>query len=569
MLATPPHFLPAGSFRDIEATAPVFDQLQREYAALETLLRDATSLEVARAAFRDWDDLRRRLTTWSALTSLRFQQNTADEAARAENERCNELQPKIEGLDVAIKRLLLASPYRAQLQSDVGPYAFALWETDVTAYDPKIEAKSVEEAAIAQDYVSLLASATFDFGGEHLNLSSISKFSEHPDRALRRDAAVAKWSFYAENGATLDEAYDRLVRLRHGMALDLGYDNYVELGYKRLRRTDYGARDVANYRDEIVREIVPLCERIASRQARDLGLDRLAIYDEGFFDPKGSPKPPGSYAATMAAAQTVFDGVSPQVGGFARMLAERGLVDLDGRDGKAGGGFCTSFPTYGLPFIFANFNGTTHDVNVLLHETGHAFQCYSSREKRVSDYLFPTFEACEIHSMSMEFLTWPYLDAFFGDDAERYRRQHLSTSLLFLPYGAAVDEFQQSVYESPDSSPLERHALWKSLERKYLPWRTSGGIEYVERGGAWQQQRHIYLMPFYYIDYTLAMCCALQFWSLALDDRSAATASYVQLCARGGEQPFQSLVRSAGLQSPFEAGVLRRVAARAERMLAL
>ncbi|MDQ2663456.1 MAG: M3 family metallopeptidase [Candidatus Eremiobacteraeota bacterium] len=243
---------------------------------------------------------------------------------------------------------------------------------------------------------------------------------------------------------------------------------------------------------------------------------------------------------TMSAAQSVFDGVAPEVGAFARMLAERNLVDLAGRDRKAGGGFCTSFPTYGLPFIFANFNGTTLDVNVLLHETGPAFQVFSSRGESVSDYLSPTLESCEIHSMSMEFLTWPYLDAFFGVDAQRYRRQHLSTSLLFLPYGAAVDEFQHRMYEQPDLTPAQRHAIWKDLEKTYLPWRTSGGIGHVELGGAWQQQRHIYLMPFYYTDYALAMCCALQFWSKSLDDQKDATASYLRLCERGGEEPFQS-----------------------------
>jgi len=251
------------------------------------------------------------------------------------------------------------------------------------------------------------------------------------------------------------------------------------------------------------------------------------------------------------------------------MMMKRELLDLQSRDGKAGGGFCTSFPTYGLPYIFANFNGTTHDVNVLVHEMGHAFQSYSSREMPVSEYLWPTYEACEVHSMTMEFLTWPQLERFFSQDAQRYRIQHLKSSLLFLPYGAAVDHFQHFVYENPSASANERHAFWKQLEATYLPWRRYGGIEHLERGGYWQLQRHIYAMPFYYIDYTLALCCALQFWVRSLDDYNRALADYTTLCKRGGELPFQSLVRSAGLQSPFDEGVLHYVAQRASEVISV
>jgi M3 family oligoendopeptidase len=336
-----------------------------------------------------------------------------------------------------------------------------------------------------------------------------------------------------------------------------------------LTRTDYGPADVARYREEIVREIVPLAHRIAQQQARDLGVDELMIWDEHVYDKAGAPKPPQEYDRMLAAGRDVFSALGPEIGGFAQLMMDRELLDLRARDGKAGGGFCTSFPTYGLPYIFANFNGTTHDVNVLVHEMGHAFQNYSSRALAISDYIWPTYEACEVHSMSMEFFTWPQLERFFGDDAQRYRLQHLKSSLMFLPYGAAVDHFQHFVYERPDATPEERHAFWKQLEGTYLPWRRYGGIEHLERGGYWQLQRHIFQMPFYYIDYTLALCCALQFWARSLDDYDRALADYRDLCARGGQLPFQSLVRSAGLRSPFEAGVLHGVAERASAVLGL
>ncbi len=400
-----------------------------------------------------------------------------------------------------------------------------------------------------------------------MNLPEIGRYAEHPDRDVRRRAAFAKWDFFARNRERLDRLYDDLVHVRNRMAKELEFDNFIELGYRRLLRTDYGPAQVARYREAIVRDIVPLAQRIAAAQARDLDVDELMVWDEHVFDKCGPPAAPSTPVRMLDAAGEVFNGLGPELGSFATMMIQRQLLDLDSRQGKAGGGFCTSFPTYGVPYIFANFNGTTSDVNVLVHEMGHAFQWYSSRAMPVSEYLWPTYEACEVHSMSMEFLTWPRLDAFFGKDAERYREQHLKSSILFMPYGAAVDHFQHFVYEHPDAAPHERRAFWKQLEATYLPWRQYGGIEHLEAGGYWQIQRHIYAMPFYYIDYTLALCCALQFWARSRSDYDSALADYTSLCKRGGELPFQALVRSAGLQSPFEAGALQFVAQHAAQAM--
>jgi M3 family oligoendopeptidase len=386
---------------------------------------------------------------------------------------------------------------------------------------------------------------------------------------VREQAAAAKWAFFSAHREEVDRIYDALVAVRTDMAHELDYHNFIDLGYRRLTRTDYGPVEVARYREEIVREIVPLGQRIARRQAQALGVDELRIWDEHLYDSLPAPRPPQQYDRLIDAARQAFRGVHSEIGDFADLLVERELLDLQARERKAGGGFCTSFPTYGVPYIFANFNGSTGDVNTLVHEMGHAFQNYSSRNMPIAQYIWPTYEACEIHSMSMEFLAWPQLEKFFGEDAQRYRAQHLQSSLLFLPYGAAVDHFQHFVYENPQASPGERNAFWKQLEAAYLPWRRYGGIEHLERGGYWQNQRHIYQMPFYYIDYTLALCCALQFWVRSLEDYAGALADYRALCARGGKLPFQALVQSAGLRSPFDPGVLHGVAQRAAQVLEL
>lgn len=569
MLSASPNFKPARTFEDITAVPPDFERVRTSYDQLTARLENAQSVPQALEVFTAWDEHRREFSSWSALTDLRFQQDTANPQFKAANDLLNELRPKIEGLEVALKKKFLASPLRAQLEHELGDYLFARWETEVTAYDPVVEPFAVKEASLQDEYVELLAKAEFDFRGERLNLSQIGKFGEHPDRDVRRQAAHTKWEFFSRNRAQLDRIYDALVHVRTETARELEYHNFIELGYRRLTRTDYGPAQVARYREQIVTEIVPLAKRITQRQARDIGVDELMIWDEHVFGPDGPPKPPQEYDRMLEVAREAFRAIDPEVGGFADLMMDRELLDLRSRERKAGGGFCTSFPTYGLPYIFANFNGTTHDVNVLVHEMGHAFQNYSSREIPISDYLWPTYEACEVHSMSMEFLVWPHLERFFGNDAQRYRLQHLKSSILFLPYGAAVDHFQHFVYEHPDASPADRHAFWQQLEATYLPWRRYGGIEHLEHGGYWQMQRHIYQMPFYYIDYTLALCCALQFWVRSLDDYAGALADYRALCARGGKLPFQALVRSAGLRSPFDPGVLHDVAQRAAQVMGI
>ena len=263
----------------------------------------------------------------------------------------------------------------------------------------------------------------------------------------------------------------------------------------------------------------------------------------------------------------MFDAMGKELGDFFRLMVAGKLTDLKNRDRKAPGGFCTSFPTYGLPFIFANFNGTKHDVEVFTHEMGHAFQGYESRNQPLLDYFWPTYESCEIHSMGLEFLTWPHMEKFFGADAERFRRIHLTQGLLFIPYGVAVDHFQHLVYARPDATPAERHAMWQEMERMYLPWRDYGDLPHLAGGGFWQFQRHIYLSPFYYIDYTLAQTCALQLWVRSQRDPAGTLAAYIALCRRGGEGPFQDLARSAGLVSPFQPGCLKDVVAQAKAAL--
>jgi len=551
-------------FADIAAPRPEREALAARYAAL-----NASLAAQPEATLRDWDALRREVESWSALVHLRFAQDTTDAAAKAEREYADALGPVVQGHDSALKARILAELDPGLVATQCGAIAPALWRCDIGSFAPEIAADLEEEAKLSARYTALLAGAKIRVAGEEVNLAGLAPHAEHPDRARRHEAEAARWGFFQTHGEELDSIYDALVKLRHGMALKLGDASFTALAYRRMRRTDYGPAEVARYREEVRTHVTPLvAELLEARRAR-MGWDRLRFWDEALIDPEGNPGPVGGHDALLDAAQAMFDGMDERLAGFFRGMAAGGFLDLKNRPGKAGGGFCTAFPTTGAPFIFANFNGTHHDIGVFTHEMGHAFQCWESRALPGLDQLWPGMESAEIHSMGLEFLSHPGIHHLVGAAAaDRFRRMHLISSLAFLPYGVCVDHFQHEVYAQPDATPAERHALWQRLERLYMPWTDYGDLAYPARGGRWQAKAHIYNAPFYYIDYTLALCCALQFWLRSRQDAPRAIADYVALCERGGSLPFSGLVASAGLASPFAPGALAGVVAEARAALA-
>jgi M3 family oligoendopeptidase len=555
-----PHLIDAGI-----PAAPDMDAVAQRYRAFEHALQSGSPVTWL-PTFREWDDLRRELDTWSALTHVRFTQDTRDEHARAAIEHRDEVAPALTALEVEMKRRFVVE--RARLAPALGEHAFRLWETDLSTFDPVVEPDLVAESKLKTEYTQLLAGITVNFDGESLNLSALARYSSDPDRSRRHGAAAARWNALGEYGAELDRIYGELVQLRDGIARKLGFRSFVELGYARMQRVDYDRAAVERYRDAVATEVVPLANAIAQRAAKRHGVAQLAVWDEQMLTAAPPPRPLGDAPWIMARTIESFSELDPRLGDFARMMDANELTDLVARAGKAGGGYCTNVAN-GAPFVFTNFNGTKSDIVVLMHELGHAFQNYSSRDKSVIDYLVPTMESAEIHSMSLEYLSWPFMERFFGDGAQTYREGHLSEGLLFLPYGVAVDHFQHLVYENPTATPAERHAMWQSMERRYLPWRTYGDLERPAMGAFWQSQQHIYRSPFYYIDYTLALCCAMQMWASSYDDPAGTLERYVALCARGGEAAFRNLVAGAGLTSPFEPGALARVVARAKDVLAV
>ena len=548
-------------YRDMSLQRPDYDTVAASY---DDLFSEFASEPLT--AVQKWDVLRRTLSDYRSLSQLHVAQDTHDEGARAERDFGDEFFPRVRDLVTRMKRQLLAR--RDELSADLGEHIFDLWTADVATFEPTIQQLLVDESRTKNERSELLARAEVMFDGETRNLPQLAKYWQSGDRAVREASVRAYWGWYADHGDALDDIYDRLVAQRTQIAKELGYDNYTPLGYLRMRRIDYDAADVAAFRREVVEHIVPLAQQLKAEQARRIGVDELMVWDDAVQDPDGTPSPQGSPDELVQQATRMFDSMHPELGSFFRMMQERGLMDLIARKGKSGGGFCTSLEG-GAPFVFANFNGTATDIDVFTHEMGHAFQCWLSRDNYPMDLVWPTLESCEIHSMSLEFLCAPHMELFFGDGADRYRRLHLVDNLTFIPYGVAVDHFQHLVYDNPDATAQDRHDMWLQMEDTYLPWRKWGDIEHGRKGAGWHKQSHIFSSPFYYIDYVLALTCALQFWARMQDDSQTALDDYVALCRRGGSAPFLQLARSASLRSPFEAGCLTSVVDRARAALGM
>ena len=506
----------------------------------------------------DVNEQNKEYHSYAAMASLNFSRDINDEHAKAEKDYYDSIGPDMIEIGDSFEKAVNQSKHKDELSKKWGEKFLTDIETSLKTFDPKIKEMLKEETNLRNEYTKLTAGAKITYDGKEYNLAGLGPFHSNEDRNIRKASYEARFNWFSENSEALDDIYDKLVKLRHKIATTLGYDNFIELGYMRMGRSDYGPNEVANFRKQIVDHVVPVVKKLVQKKKDILGLDHLYFYD-GINFKEGDPKPKGSPDHLIKEAQVMYRELSNETGDFFDMMVEEELMDLVNREGKRPGGFCTSFPKYDRPYIFSNFNGTDHDITVLTHEAGHAFQCYSSRNQPLLGYLWPTMEAAEIHSMSMEFFTWPWMHKFFKEETDRFKYKHIAGSLSFLPYGACVDHFQHWVYENPEATPKERNQMWLDLESIYLPNRDYDDLHFPKTGGIWQGQLHIYQMPFYYIDYTLAQTCAFQFWIKNQQDSKKAWKDYVHLCKAGGSQSFTKLVALAGLELPFNDGCLETV----------
>ncbi len=554
-------------FKDFQYVRPEYEKIKVQYTELLNKFNDSKSANEQYLYLQKINELQKEIDTMAQLVAVRNSINTADEFYDKENEYIDMTMPKFRGLRVEFYKALLNSKFKEELKEKVMPQLFTIAEMEIKAFSDEVIPLMQEENKLISEYSKLISSAEINFDGKVLNLSQMQPYMESKDRCVRKEA-YEKWSnFFKENEEKFDIIYDRLVKIRNEIAVTLGFENFVELGYLRMGRSDYNKNDVKKFRDHVLNYIVPLSNDLRSKQAKRINADDFKYYDIPLNFMTGNPTPKGNKSWIMERTKKMYEELSPETGEFINLMIDMDLFDLETKPNKQAGGYCTVLYKYKVPFIFANFNGTQDDVTVVTHEAGHAFQTYQSRNWDAPEYSFPTSEACEIHSMGMEFITWPWMELFFENDTEKFKYYHLADSLNFIPYGVTVDEFQHVVYENPNMTPDERKTAWRNIEKKYTPYKDYGDNEFLDKGTLWFKQGHIFFGPFYYIDYTLAQICAYQYWIKFNKDRKMAWDDYNNICKIGGSQSFLEIVKSGNLQSPFEEKTIKSVSSHIKEYL--
>ena len=556
-------------FSDMNYQRPDLDNLKEQISVLTDRLAAASDYKSAREAFLEKDKLDRHISTLSNLANIRHTIDTRDTFYDGEMQFWNSAGPQLNEYDQKWTTTLLNSPFRADFISEFGDVMFLNAEIELKQFSSEIIGDMTEENNLTNEYEKLLASAQIPFEGKMYTLSQLTPLKNDPDDARRLAAWKAEGNWYKENQEKLDTIYDKLVHLRDKMGRKLGYDGFTELGYYRMMRNCYTKEDVDKFRQAVVKYLVPVADSIYKVQAERLGKEYpMSFADNALQFRTGNPKPAGSYDDTIAAGRKFYDELSPETSEFFHTMLDMELMDVLSTEGKASGGYCTSLDDYEVPFIFANFNGTQGDVEVITHEAGHAFAAYTNRSRIPVSTVWPSLEACEVHSMSMEFFAEPWAVDFFGADADKFLYSHLAGALTFIPYGTMVDHFQHIVYEKPDLSPSQRHGVWKELLGIYMPWmKLDGEIPFYSDGEGWQRQHHIYSSPFYYIDYCLAQTVSLQFWTRIQENPGEAWKTYMRYTEQGGSAVFTKLLENAGLDSPFEESCLKNVCEKASKWL--
>ena len=548
-------------FSQIPYKRPDMDEAASTIAEIVKGIKEAKSADDVLAQHKKFMKVYKNLNTLASLCFIRHSIDTKDEFYDGENDFFDENGPILEKLSLDFYREIVKSPYRTELTSTLGELWFINAELALRGFDEKIIEEMQKENALCSKYDKLIASANLDFDGKKVNLSGLRAYMLSPDREVRKAAYAKRTEFFLENEKELDEIYDNLVKLRTNMAKKLGYENYVELGYILMGRNSYDAVTVKRFRDQVKKTLVPFLKELHEQRRVDLNVEKLKFFDEDVYYASGNPTPKGTPDEMFEAGEKMYAELSDETKEFFDFMQDRELFDVLTKEGKSGGGYCTTLPDYNAPFIFANFNGTSEDVDVLTHECGHAFCAYMAADIEIMEYQDYTMDIAEIHSMAMEFFTVDWMNLFFKEQTEGFLYMQLAAALAFIPYGCMVDEFQHIVYESPDMRPDERKAVWQRLEDEYKPHLDYDGDRFFGKGGHWQRQSHIYEEPFYYIDYCLAQTCAIQYRIWMDKNKKAAWNSYIDLLKKAGTRKFTDVVAEAGLKSPFESGCIESLVA--------
>ena len=546
-------------FSEIAYQRPDMDALKDAAEKATRKVCDAKSYTEAREAYFSLQEMEKAADTMYTVCHIRNTINTADPFYDSEMKWLREAEARMIPAFKAWREALAGSRFRKEFEAEFGSQLFRKIDAALMTSDEKIVPETVREGELRQAYQKITAGAVTEFRGEKCNFYGLLKHMQSTDRAERKEAFEAWAGLYEQISGELDALYAEMVRIRDTMAKKMGFKTYTEMAYLSRNRFDYTREDAAGFREQVLKTITPAVAEIRESQRKKLGIDRLRYYDEGLKFPDGNAVPIGTVQELVEKARKMYLEMSPETGEFFSFMTEYELYDLETKPGKHMGGYMTRLPLYQAPFIFSNFNGTEADVDVLTHEAGHAFQGYlAMRSIPVAALSGSTSEINEIHSMSMEHFAYPWMEPFFGEKTGKYITAHLIGALCTIPYLVCVDEFQHAVYADPGMGAADWRKTWRDIEKKYMPWRDYDGNEFLESGGFWMQKLHIFLYPFYYIEYALAQICAFQYYGRMKENRKAAWEDYLRLCRAGGTKGYFELLETGNLLNPFRDGTVEK-----------
>lgn len=557
------HFSPDfKKLKDVEVETPDKDDIIHEITLLDTDLKKAASGKEAASVIRRYFTLQDDLFSIVSLVNFHHTIDTSDERYTKLQDLLDEILPSIEEAINQFEKDVFASSFRKELVEEFGQLYFDQIALSLKTFSSEIVPDLVEENKEVSSYIKLVSSAIIEFRGNKYSIPQMGKFTSSLDRDTRIEAYDKVMAFYAEKDEEIGAIYDAMVKTRTRIAKKLGYEDFVQLGYDRMGRLDWNKEDARVYREKILKYIVPLSERIFADQKERLGYgEDTRSVDYNIFYKSGNPTPKGTPEELVEAARKMYAEMDPTASRYFDFMVDHGCMDLVAKKNKAGGGYMDYVCGLKTSLIFSNFNGTSGDVDVLTHEFGHALQGFlGAEETDVPSYRTPGMECAEMHSMSMEYLTYPYMSLFFKEDTDKYRYQHLCDAITFIPYGCIVDQFQTYCYEHPKMSHAERKAYWRKIELEFLPHRQFKDNAFLSSGGYWERQHHIFENPLYYLDYTIAQAVALEFFEESQVDHKKVFEKYLAFDRLGGKYPFRELLKKAGIQNPMDGDTLKDVA---------
>jgi oligoendopeptidase F len=510
----------------------------------------------------DWSCVSKIAEEMYARLHIATTLNTADTAAETSYLTfLSDVNPQIETAEQELKQKLL--------DSSLEPAGFEIPLRNMRAEAALFREANLplllENRKLGSQYNKIVGAQTVTWNGQELTLQQIRPIAQDVDRAMRERAwRLASVRWLADREA-INELWTKSVPLRRQIALNADCADYRAYRWRELLRFDYTPADCETFQAAIEEAVVPAATRIYARACRRLGVDSVRPWDcDQDRDPLNFPalKPFQTVDELTGKAGQVFQHVDPQLGEYYAIMQREGLLDLGNRKGKAPGAYCSEFPVQQRPFIFANSVGVRGDVRTMLHESGHAFHVFETNHLPYLHQLQVPMEFAEVASMAMELLAAPYLSEEFGGfysekEAAHDRIEHLERIILFWPYMATVDAFQQWAHTHPDGAdPAACDAKWLELQRRFMPGMDWSGLD-AEIMTGWHRKQHIHRSPFYYVEYGLAQLGAVQVWRNALRDQAASLANYRKALALGGTKSLPDLYQAAGAKLAFDAGMLK------------